>query len=121
MAGADVHMVGSLTCRIHWMRTESDMPRRKHRKGGRGQRGQIIVIAAILLPILLAMAGLAVDVGSYAAERRSLQNAADAIALAAARDLPDQTAAQASAQTYAAKNGIAPSNMTVTVTGGSTT
>jgi len=97
------------------------VPRRKHLKTGRGQRGQIIIVAAILLPILLAMAGLAVDVGSYAAERRNLQNAADAIALAAARDLPDQTAAQASAQTYAAKNGIAPSNMTVTVTGGSTT
>src|SRR2546423_15151262 len=98
-----------------------DVPLRKHRKSGRGQGGQIIVLAAILLPILLAMAGLAVDVGSYAAERRNLQNAADAIALAAARDLPNQNAAQASAQAWATKNGINSSNMTVTITGGSAT
>ena len=36
----------------------------------RRERGQVLVIAAILLPVLLAMAGMAIDVGSYASERR---------------------------------------------------
>ena len=50
----------------------------------RGERGQAIIIVALLLPVLLGMAGMAVDIGSYASERRTLQNAADSIALAAA-------------------------------------
>jgi Flp pilus assembly protein TadG len=49
--------------------------------------GQIIIIAALLLPVLLAMTGMAVDLGSYASDRRSLQNVADAVALAAAQEL----------------------------------
>ena len=61
----------------------------------RRERGQILVMAAILLPVLLGMAGMAVDVGSYASERRSLQNTADSIALAAGQDLPDAAAVQA--------------------------
>jgi hypothetical protein len=85
------------------------------------ERGQVIVIAAILLPVLLAMAGMAVDVGSYASERRSLQNAADSIALAAGQELPDATAAQTKAAEYANDHGVDPSNITVTVTGGTTT
>lgn len=72
-------------------------------------------MAALLLPVLLGMAGLALDLGAYASHRRQLQNAADSIALAAARDLPDATAAQASAQTWATKNGVAWSDVTFAV------
>jgi len=81
----------------------------------------VLIAAVLLFPILLGMSALAVDLGSYASERRSLQNAADAIALAAGRDLPDATKAQAAAQTWATNNGIDPNSMTVTVFGGSTT
>ena len=84
------------------------------------ERGQVIMIAAFLLPVLMGMTGLAVDVGGYASDRRNMQNAADAIALAAAKDLPNPTAAQTTAQAYAVNNGIDPSDMTVTVSGGST-
>ena len=81
----------------------------------RSEHGQVIMVAALLLPLLLGMAALAVDVGSYSAHRRNLQNAADAIALAAARDLPNATDARTTANVYAAKNGIDTADMTVTV------
>lgn len=82
------------------------------------ERAQIVVITALLLPILLGMSAMAVDIGSYANERRQLQNAADSIALAAAQELPDQAAAEAVAATWADKNNIDVADMTVTVTGG---
>ncbi len=87
--------------------------------------GQIIIIAALLVPVLLGMTALAVDLGSYAGDRRKLQNAADAIALAAADDLctpnpaicTDTTTASTTAIAYATKNGISPGDLTVTFTG----
>jgi putative Flp pilus-assembly TadE/G-like protein len=79
-----------------------------------------MVMAAILLPALIAMAGMAIDVGSYASDRRTLQNAADSMALAAGQELPDAASAQAKAYEYAAEHDIDVSDVTVTVTGGST-
>lgn len=84
-----------------------------------GERGQVLMITAGILPILLGMAGLAVDYGSYASERRDLQNAADSIALAAAQELPDQGDAESVADDWAARNGIDLDDVTVTVSGGS--
>lgn len=81
--------------------------------------GQVVLITALLVPVMLGMAGMAVDIGSYASERRSLQNAADSIALAAAQELPDEAAAVAAGETWAAKNSIDLTNLTITVTGGS--
>jgi hypothetical protein len=85
------------------------------------ERAQTIVIAALLLPILLGMTGMAIDIGTYATERRDLQNAADSIALAAAQSLPDADAAQAAAASYATKNGLSSGDYALTITGGSTT
>jgi hypothetical protein len=81
------------------------------------QRGQVLVIVAVLLPSIVAMAGMAIDVGSYAADRTSLQNAADSIALAASQELPDTSAATSSAQSWAVKNGIALGDMDLHFTG----
>ena len=50
-------------------------------------RGQVLVIVAIAIVVLLAMAGVAIDVGRLMAERRHLQTAADAGALAACQSL----------------------------------
>lgn len=50
-------------------------------------RGQVLVVFAIALVALFAAAGLAFDVARFYAERRFLQNAADAAALAAANAL----------------------------------
>ncbi len=76
----------------------------------------MLVIAALLFPILLGMTALAVDLGSYASARRTLQNSADAMALAAAQDLPDASAAQATAQSWATKNGVNWNDVTFSVT-----
>ena len=77
------------------------------------------MLVAGLLPVLVGMTGLALDVGSYASDRRTLQNTADSIALAAAQDLPDSNAATTTAQSWAAKNNIAWNKVTFVVSGGS--
>ena len=43
-----------------------------------GQAGQAIVWAAVMLPLFLAVVGLAIDGGVVFAARRELQNVADA-------------------------------------------
>ena len=55
--------------------------------GGAGTRGQVLVVFALGLVALLGAAGIAFDAGRFLMERRSLQNAADAAALAAANSL----------------------------------
>ena len=56
------------------------------------ERGQVLALAAILIAVVGGMAALSIDLGSYSAERRDLQNAADAISLAASQDLPSADA-----------------------------
>ena len=51
------------------------------------QRGQALVVFAFAIVLLMVAAGLAFDVGRFYSERRFLQNAADAGALAAANAL----------------------------------
>ncbi len=86
----------------------------------RKESGQVLIVVALILPMLLGMAALAVDLGNYASERRSLQNSADSIALASSRDLPSSDAAVASGQAWATKNGVPLSAVTITVTQAST-
>ncbi|HEY3335402.1 MAG TPA: pilus assembly protein TadG-related protein [Candidatus Limnocylindrales bacterium] len=52
-----------------------------------GERGQVLVIFVLALVALMAATGLAIDIGRFYSERRFLQNAADAAALAAANTL----------------------------------
>jgi hypothetical protein len=59
------------------------MPRRS------APRGQVLVMFAILLVVLLGFAGIAIDFGRQNAEQRHVQTAADAGALAACRALID--------------------------------
>ena len=57
------------------------------------QGGGVAIIVAIALPLLIGMAGLALDLGKLFVTKTELQNAADACALSAAREL-NGTAAQ---------------------------
>jgi hypothetical protein len=57
------------------------------------QRGVVAVIAAIALPIMIGFVGLALDGGRLYMQKTELQNAADACALAAARELTCDPAA----------------------------
>lgn len=86
---------------------------------GRASRGQVLVLFAILVTLLLAFAGFSVDVGRQAAERRHVQNAADAAALAACRALidgqSDAAAASVASQVAAANLQGSPSGSTTTI------
>ena len=46
------------------------------------ERGQVIVLAAVMIPVMLLTTALAVDVGNWYTHKRQLQNRADAGALA---------------------------------------
>jgi Putative Flp pilus-assembly TadE/G-like len=50
----------------------------------RDERGQVIVLAAVMIPVLLLLTALVVDVGNWYTHKRQLQNRADAAAFAAA-------------------------------------
>ena len=71
-----------------------------HRRTG-DQTGQVLVVAALALTMLLGVAALGVDVGVAAAQKRQAQAAADAAALAGASDLPGVTQDNAQAKTDA--------------------
>jgi hypothetical protein len=73
----------------------------------RDSRGQAAVMTILFLTVLLGMAALALDVGSWYRAKRQLQATADASALAAAQMLPESPAdARALAIEYAnTKNG----------------
>ena len=77
------------------------------------QRGQVLVLVAGLLAVFGGMTAVAIDLGSYTADRRDQQNAADAIALAASLELPDEDATLVAAHDWALKNGVDTSRMEV--------
>jgi Flp pilus assembly protein TadG len=70
-------------------RAQGRTPGRERRRVSiaRRERGQVVVIFALAVAGLIAAAGVAVDIGRFYSERRFLQNAADAAALAAANAL----------------------------------
>jgi Flp pilus assembly protein TadG len=76
-------------------------------KTRRGERGQVLVIAALAMVALLGMVSLSIDVGRMTITRRQLQNAVDASAHAGVQTLPnDTTDATNAANSWATKNGI---------------
>lgn len=68
-------------------------------KQGNKERGQALLLVAFALLALVAFAGLAIDGGRLYADRRQTQNAADASALAGARELAEFISTCASADT----------------------
>ncbi len=85
----------------------------------RDEKGQTLVIFVFAIVGLLAMVGLAVDGGTVFLERRRMQNAADAAALAGTRELAELMCDEsvsaehgdqrilAEVRNYAQKNGVA--------------
>jgi Flp pilus assembly protein TadG len=71
----------------------------------RSTHGQATVLTVVFLTVLVGMAALVLDVGSWYRAKRDAQSTADAAALAGAQGLPDTTNAQGLAQQYASKNG----------------
>ncbi len=74
----------------------------------RGEDGVVVVWLALLIVLLLAFAGWAVDYAHWNDERTKMQKAADAAALAGAVYLPDDPAgAISAAKAVASENGYA--------------
>jgi Flp pilus assembly protein TadG len=72
----------------------------------RSDRGQATVITLVFLVVLLGMAALVLDIGSWYRADRATQSAADAAALAGAQKLPqDPGTANTLALQYVDKNG----------------
>ncbi len=70
-------------------------------------RGQIFVMAAFMLPVILGMGALAVDVGYLYTARNQMQNAADAAAIAGAQVMlngGDQSSATTAAVNFSNQN-----------------
>jgi uncharacterized membrane protein len=67
----------------------------------------VLVLAAPGMAVIVGFVGLVVDVGLYMVERRQLQNAADAAALAGAADLLDAAVATSASLEWAGLNGYA--------------
>jgi hypothetical protein len=71
----------------------------------RGESGQVIVFVVAIITILIGMAALVIDGGSWLRAQRQLQTAADAAALAGVQDLPaSSSTAQSIAINYAQTN-----------------
>ncbi len=80
----------------------------------RSDRGQATVLTLVFLVVLLGMAALVLDIGSWYRADRATQSAADAAALAGAQALPSSPAnAGTLASQYATKNGGGTSGVTV--------
>jgi Flp pilus assembly protein TadG len=70
------------------------------------ESGQAAVLTLVFLTVLVGMAALVLDIGSWYRTQRAAQSTADAAALAAAQELPDSTGkATTRALEYASKNG----------------
>lgn len=73
------------------------------------ERGQVLVLSAILILVILGITAFTTDIGWLQSNKRHLQNTADAAALAGARDLADGKEAasvNASVNKYVLENGV---------------
>jgi hypothetical protein len=72
------------------------------------EKGSVLVLAAAMMVAILGSTALVVDLGTLTLEKIRLQNACDAAALAAARELPSRAWAEFRAFQYLAKNHVHP-------------
>jgi Flp pilus assembly protein TadG len=88
----------------------------KESQGLRNERGQAFVLTVASLVVLLGMAALGIDVGSWYQAQRHDQAVADAAALAGSQALPDDPSqAMSLALDYANKNGVPISASDITI------
>jgi hypothetical protein len=68
------------------------------------EKGQVLVMAALVMLVLVAAIGLAIDLGRVFVARAQLVRAVDAAALAGTLELPNLTTAEAKVRAYMAAN-----------------
>jgi hypothetical protein len=72
------------------------------------ERGQTLIVAALVMAAVMGFTALAIDVGLLLEERRDNQNDADAVALAGVQYLPQSPSTAIGVATeWATKNGVA--------------
>jgi Putative Flp pilus-assembly TadE/G-like len=92
------------------------LPRLLRKSGLKRARGQILVLAAIAMTVLIAFVALATDVGLLWTERRHMQTATDAAAIAAAIALRNGDSITPAADNVAGLEGFTDGSDGVTVT-----
>jgi uncharacterized membrane protein len=70
----------------------------------RDERGSVLPLVGLCMTVILGFAALAIDLGQQTAMRTQLEATADAAALAAAAQLPDESKARKKALEYAEQN-----------------
>ena len=96
------------------------MGKRQYKHRRYNESGQSLILIAFGIFALLGFVGLAVDLGLSYVDRVRARRAADAAALAAASELPLETAAHARALEYLEANGY-PCGLTVEIISGNLT
>ena len=92
------------------MNTRFRLPVTRFNALKRGERGQLVVLVAATMAVVVGFAALAIDIGFFTETRREVQNDADAVALASARELPQsETEATNRAIEWADDNNVAAS------------
>lgn len=92
--------------RLRTIRTNRAARAARSETGRRDEKGYVLAVSAIIMVPLLAISGMATDIGGWYAEGTKMQKAADAAALAAVVWLPDLTKATAVAHQTARQNGF---------------
>ena len=93
-------------------RSTSGFARRLFSRFVRNQSGQTLIVAAVCMVVLIGFLGLAIDAGQLRYQKRQLQTAADAAALAGALELAycggtlNCTALQAASKNALTENGF---------------
>src|SRR5271170_1464698 len=86
----------------------------RHRRGL--SRGQVMVLSAIAMVALMGMVAVATDIGLLWSERRQMQTATDAAAIAAATALRNDTNVTSAADNVASLNGFTNGAKSATIT-----
>ncbi len=93
----------------------------------RSQRGQVLVMLSVLIPVVLGVVAMGVDISTFDWNWARMQSAADAAVLAGASNLPTSPSrAIATATAYALTDGmlasevatptVAPNNLSISIT-----
>src|SRR5436190_21325712 len=83
----------------------------------RDDRGVATLAVIVLMPLIFALAAIAIDGGGLIMERRSAQHSADAAALGVARSCVQDATPSLALGPYI--NGNSPTNQTASITAGS--
>ena len=78
------------------------------RRCGRDERGQVVVLVALLLPMLLTLGALVIGVGNWYTHAKHLQTKVDAAAFAGGASRAARTSTRRSRRRHGSTSGLTP-------------